>query len=196
MNPANSFAANSFAINGLASLLDETHTRWVENIWQALAERCQLLDVRTELPPHFTWQVVERYDVEKLEPVVRSLAWATPPFSVRTSGLGIFTGRNPVLYIHIVKDALLMRLHEQIWQRSACCAIRPSPYYNLQNWTPHITLAADNVRPAELHCALELLALEPLNWEIPINNLVLLRPVAGTHTPEIVRFDLTGRHAS
>jgi len=163
-------------INGVASLLDDEHMAKLTQCWQLLEARCGMKGKNTHLPPHFTWQMVERYDLAQFEPLIRALAWSMQPFTVRASGLGIFSGRSPILYIPIIKDVHLIHLHEQIWRYSQCCAVHPSPYYNPVNWVPHITLFSDKDAPDNFCCALELLAYEPFEWELPIDNLALLCP--------------------
>jgi 2'-5' RNA ligase len=163
-------------INGVASLLDDEHIARLTECWHLLETRCGMKGKNTDLPPHFTWQMVARYDLTQFEPLIRALAWATQPFTVRTSGLGIFSGRSPILYINIIKDSQLLHLHEQIWRYSQCCAVKPSLYYSPTNWVPHITLFSDSNTTENFCCALELLAFEPFEWELPVDNLALLCP--------------------
>jgi 2'-5' RNA ligase len=163
-------------VNGIVSLLDDRHTNQLAQCWRMLEERCGLKGKNTAMPPHFTWQVVERYDLTQFEPLVRALAWATEPFTIRTSGLGIFSGRSPILYVQIIKDAHLLHLHEQIWRYSQCCAIRPSPYYTPANWVPHITLFSGETTAESFSCAVDAVTFEPFEWEIRVDNLALICP--------------------
>lgn len=145
-----------------------------------------------ELLPHFTWQVVARYDVAQLEPVLRDLARVTPPFMVRASGLGIFTWQNPIIYIHLIKNRRLMELHELIWLNTECCAIHPSHYYSPENWVPHITLASENVNRQNMACALDTLAFEPFEWELHVDSLSLLRSPDSTVGLDLLHIPLEG----
>ena len=174
-------------VNGIASLLDDLYATRVVGLWKLLESRCGLRGIHTELPPHFTWPVVDHYDMTRLEPALRAYVWAARNFTVRATGLGVFTGRNPVIYLHIIKDAALLHFHEQLWQWTQSAAIRPSPFYAPHSWTPHVTLAYGDVTRANLGCALETLAFEPFDWEIKVDNLALVCPKEGDSTPEVLR---------
>lgn len=179
--------------NGIATLLRDPHAGWVKELWQEMETRCGFIGNQRAYPPHFTWQVVEKYDLVQLQPIVEALAWATAPFTVRSSGLGVFTGRNPVLYIQLVKDAHLLRLHQQVWEHASCCAIRPVKYYNPDHWMPHITLAIGDLKPKDLTCALDFLPSENFDWEIPVDNFALFAPLPADKPPEMLNFSMRGR---
>ena len=188
--------ANLTEFNGIASLLGTPHAEWVNDLWQELETRCGIIGNQREYPPHFTWQVVERYNLEQLQPVVEALAWATAPFTVRSTGLGIFTGRSPILYIQLVKDSRLLHLHAQIWEHTACCAIHPAKYYNPEHWMPHITLAIGSIKAKDLSCALDFLASDNFDWEMTVDNFALLAPSPEGGTPELLSIPLRGRRGS
>ena len=102
-------------MNGIASLLDEPATSRVNYWWQELEARCGLVGVKTTPLPHFSWQVTEAYDLPLLEIVLHTFARQARPFTIRTSGLGLFTGENPIVYISIVKDESLIHFHSLLW---------------------------------------------------------------------------------
>jgi 2'-5' RNA ligase len=159
-------------MNGIASLLDKPATERVESLWQELETRCGLVGVKITPFPHFSWQVTEGYDLPHLEKTLREIARQTRPFTVRTAGLGLFTGENPIVYIPIVKQESLMRFHETLWKRTKTIAVRPALHYSPDLWIPHITLAYNDVRRDNLDCALQTLAFQSFDWEIQIDNLI------------------------
>lgn len=161
-------------MNGIATLLVEPHKSQVEALWRTLEERCGLIGVRLTPLPHFSYQVVEAYDQACLADVLQDLARASVPFTVRTSGLGIFSGASPILYLALVKDEPLMRFHRLLWEHTLPLATTPSPYYRPELWVPHITLAYGDVDRARLACALETLAFEGYTWEITVQNVVFI----------------------
>lgn len=183
-------------VNGVVSLLDAKHATQLKDTWLMLADCCRLSGKNAEMPPHFTWQVVERYDLDQFEPLLSALAKETSPFTVRTSGVGIFSGRSPILYIPVIKDAHLLHLHEQIWLHSQCCARNPNSYYAPDNWMPHITLVAGDVDAQKLSCALEILAFETFEWEIRVDNLALLCPEGGAENFNLLHIPLGGRSSA
>lgn len=162
-------------MHGIVSLLDAVHHEKVEGIWTRLEDHCGLRGVRVTPIPHFSWQVAPDYDFEALRPALEELAGKIPPFVVRTTGLGIFTGvRDIVLYISLVKDENLWKVHQGIWNTAVLFAREPVAYYAPENWMPHITLGHGDVDEEGLGCAARLLGREDFNWEIYVDHLLLV----------------------
>lgn len=161
-------------MNGVASLLDKPTTARVEHLWQELETRCGLVGVKATPFPHFSWQVTEAYDLQLLEKALSGIARQAHPFTVRTSGLGLFSGESPIIYISIVKSDTLLRFHALLWEQLNGIAIRPARYYAPVQWVPHITLAYNDVTPANLDCAMQILAFQSFEWEIQVDNLVFI----------------------
>jgi 2'-5' RNA ligase len=161
-------------MNGIASLLDETHTARVEALWHALEKKCGLTGVKMTPFPHFTYQVVADYDLPHLETILQVVARQSQPFTIRTAGLGLFTGPTPIVHIVLVKDERLLNFHKMLWEQTWSIAVQPSPYYAPAIWTPHITLAYGDVTRANLDCVMQILAFEPFDWEIRIDTLVYI----------------------
>jgi 2'-5' RNA ligase len=158
---------------GIASQLDSARNAEVETLWRVLDEICGLKGVQITPVPHFSWQIVEGYNQDALLVVLADIAKKTKPFTAHTTGLGIFSGEMPVIYIPVVKDAVLLRFHEMLWEQTREMATGISPYYTPENWIPHITLAHGDVDHQNIHCALEKLAFRTYNWEFVVDHLVL-----------------------
>ena len=161
-------------MNGNASLLNDPCTSQVEAIWQELEEKCGLIGVRVTPLPHFTYQVVEAYDQPRLVQILQEIASQAKPFTAQTTGLGLFTGETPVIYLPLVKNDLLLHFHKVIWDRTKESAHGVSPYYSPDLWIPHITLGYGDVTNFNLGCAMETLAFRELNWEITVDNLTFI----------------------
>jgi 2'-5' RNA ligase len=174
-------------MNGIASLLDVPAASRVEQLWQELEARCSLVGVKITPFPHLTWQVTEAYDLSRLDHVLHSLALQTQPFTIHTSGLGLFTSETPIVYISIVNDEPLMQFHARLWDKVKGIAIHPMLYYAPGQWVPHITLAYRDVTPSNLDCVMQGLAFQALNWEIRIDNLILVAQGEGQNV-ETIRY--------
>jgi 2'-5' RNA ligase len=161
-------------MNGIASLLHDPHKTQIESIWQELEENCGLIGVRTTPFPHFTYQVVEGYDQQRLEPILKEIARDTQPFMVQTTGLGLFTGKMPVIYLPVIKNDLLQHLHRRLWDRTKEVAQGSSPYYAPDVWMPHITVGYGDVTNTNLGCAMDALAFQDFNWKITVDNLTFI----------------------
>lgn len=161
-------------MHGIVSLLDRPHYSKVQELWRELETDCDLVGIKLTPIPHFSWHVSKEYDAGLLRPVLYRIARRFKPFTVRTTGIGLFTGDRPVLYIALVKDALLLRYQEWVWRRTRRAAILPNPFYTPELWVPHITLAHGDTDWPSLNCAMEKLVLHPFKWEIKVDNIALI----------------------
>jgi 2'-5' RNA ligase len=165
---------NLATVHSVVSLLDSKHYELVKIIWQKLEKSCGLHGVGVTPFPHFSWHAAESYPEPATETAVKYVAGRLRPFKVQTTGLGIFTGQRPVLYLALVKTEELTQVHKYIWQQVAKLPKSPTPYYAPQYWVPHITLAWGDAQADSLACATQLLASQPLDWQLEVNNLSVI----------------------
>jgi 2'-5' RNA ligase len=158
-------------MRGIASLLDSTHYEMVEGLWRQLEKECRLTGVKVTPYPHFSWQIALDYPEPDTETALQEIATQTRPFKVHTGGLGVFSGPQPVIFISIARSAELNRLHKKLWQQFKTSAEGLSPYYNPQRWMPHITLIFGEETIENVQCGLRMLASQPFEWEMEVNNL-------------------------
>lgn len=164
-------------MHAIISILDPEHYPRTEAVWRSLETGCGLAGIHAAPIPHFSWHIAAQYDFARLEDALREIAQTVKPFTVSTSGLGLFTRPDPVLYFPIVRTAGLSALHAAIWGRVDGLSQAPSPYYAPEAWIPHITLAYGDVNLEALRCALEKLAFQAQNWEIQIDNLAVVEQI-------------------
>jgi 2'-5' RNA ligase len=165
-------------MHGVVSLLDERHCGLVEELWAELARRFGLRGIAQTPYPHFSYQVAESYELALLEPILRRFADNSGGFNIRTTGLGVFTGPKPVLYVPVVRSTALTRFQRELWPELSRVAGGVVDYYHPENWIPHITLATDDLTPQSLCAVMGWLADRSFNWEIKINNLALIQDTA------------------
>ncbi len=163
----------------IASLLDIHANRQVEEIWDWLEANCGLSEIKLTPLPHFSWQTAETYDIEPLEAALQGLTSRITPFTVRTAGIGVFTGEIPVFYLSLVKTSQLLSLHQMIWEHVSPFGRTINDLYAPEYWIPHISLAYRDITPAKLACALEGLIYSPLDIEILVDNLSVIYQVGG-----------------
>lgn len=166
-------------MHAIVSLLDDHHDAQIEEIWRNLESECGLAGVTLTPLPHFSWHIAAEYDFKNLEAGLATLAARALPFTVRTTGLGLFTGPSPVIYIPLIKDFALAAFHLKIWELADPVAVGPSPHYTPDSWVPHITLAYGDVSPDKLNCALEKVAFRPFDWTIAVDHLAVVYQLGG-----------------
>ncbi len=143
-------------------------------------------------PLHFSYHVAEDYDLDLLLPIIREISRERQPFKLQTSGLGLFSGEKPVIYIQLVKDLQLLQFQEFVWKRVSPAARGISPYYAPQNWMPHITMAQGNVNPKMLECMMGRIAYQAINWELVVDNIAYVGRCDGKTNRDIHLFQLVG----
>ncbi len=169
-------------MDGLVSILPEPYYQQVQSIWDNLEDKFKLSGIRVTPYPHFSWQIAESYDQPWLEQEIRRLAAEEHRFSIRTSGLGIFSGPQPVIYIPVVKNQALIEFHARVWALAAPTALdaSPSPYYDPDHWMPHISLAYTDVDIHNIASIMTHLAFTTYDWEMEIDNLTFIAEPTGT----------------
>lgn len=163
----------------IASLLDLSSDQAVRGLWERFEAACGLMGVRSAPLPHFSWSAAEAYQIEAVEMALQDLTAQVQPFSVRTAGLGIFTGPRPVVYISLVKNEALLKLHALLWQRTFPFSQGPSLYYSPDQWVPHITLAYNEVESSRLGCAIVDIVMEKIELQFSVDHVAVLYQVDG-----------------
>lgn len=161
-------------MQAVVSLLPEPYHGQVLEIWDRLENRFGLNYIRVTPIPHFTWQLGEAYREEPVEAFLDELTRSLEPFKITTSGVNHFAGQNPTLFIEIAKSRKLMDLHEKLWGELSPHTLSPSPYYSVDYWQPHITLALEDLLWEDLDEVSDFVEQYPLEWKFTLDNLVIL----------------------
>lgn len=159
----------------IASLLDSKHSDQVNDLTAHLEMKFGLNGVKITPYPHLTLLTAEVPDMEELRQYLEALCFETPKFTVRTTGLGVFPGENPVVFIPVLRTPPLNRLHERLHGDISEMSTEMGLYYNTNLWLPHITLALGDTSPEVLGPVLTSLCHYNFNWEITIDNLIILQ---------------------
>jgi 2'-5' RNA ligase len=167
----------------------------VQSLWDELEVGCGLTGIKITPIPHFSWQIAEDYNFPELQHALTELGASLPPCVVHTTGLGVFSGSRPVLYIPVVRDQMMTMMHARIWQAVKDLGTNISQYYAPDLWLPHITLGYGDMQPDELLCALHRLAHRSFDWEIRVDTLALVVQNEGDVGKLLYRLPLTGSHA-
>jgi len=161
-------------MHGIVSLLPQPYYKKVESLWDELESQFGLKGIRVTPFPHFSWQIGEEYDLPALKLVLSTVAKQTKPFPVTATGVGIFSGPNPVIFIPVIKSPQLVRFHQQVWKALMNTGQGFSDYYSPQNWVPHISLAYMDVNQQNISGVTQHLAFQSLYWEFEVNNFTYI----------------------
>jgi len=155
----------------VVSLLDPPRYRQVEALWTELKSCCGIEGIYKTPFPHFSYHVAAGYDLPQLEATLRRFARTWSPFRVHTTGLGIFTGPNPVVYVPVVRGPLVADLHRKLWAAANKVSTGALEYYRPERWMPHITLGHGDITAQNLPGVIQALAGQNLHWEIECDTL-------------------------
>ncbi|WP_439883235.1 2'-5' RNA ligase family protein [Pontibacter sp. MBLB2868] len=159
----------------LASLLDKKTSDRVDELTEKLEKKFGLSGVKITPYPHLTILTAEVVDMEELKEYLELTCYETENFKVRTTGLGIFPGENPVIFIPALRTPPLNQFHDRLHRDISEMSTEMGLYYNTNLWLPHITLALGDTTPEVLGPVLSFLCNYNFNWEITIDNLTILQ---------------------
>jgi 2'-5' RNA ligase len=178
-------------MDGIVSLLDNDHYQLVEELWAELKREFSVDGVSITPFPHFSYQIAQKYNVDKTKLVLERIAANIMTFKVRTSGLGIFIGASTVLYIPVVRSLELTQLHQELWEQISSSSFGAAEHYHPDQWMPHITIGFGDISKENLSQIIPFLAERDFNWEITVNNLAFMHDT-GTEQEMKYRFDIIG----
>ncbi len=176
----------------ITSLLNPRNARRINRIVKSLETQFGLDDVQDTPDPHLTYLLTGTRKLSELKSVLKGVAATTPPFSAFTTGLGVFPGANPVIYIPVLRSNDLNLLHQRVLDVTAPLC-RAGTYYSPDRWLPHISLALHDTTPDLLGPVLRLLNQETYNLRLNVNNLAILQKKGDLFVREEL-FELTGKH--
>jgi 2'-5' RNA ligase len=159
---------------GIVSFLDKFHDELVDELWRDMIADCTVTNKHLPPLPHFSWQVFEGCDTDQTNLVLKEIATNTIPFTVRTSGLGVFTGEQLVIYISLIKDEKLLKFQKMIWERTVTSHQKISSFYHPDSWMPHITLINGTNEDKDIICALDKLIKTNFVWEFTVDSIALI----------------------
>jgi len=161
----------------VVSLLPSPYDMKVKSAWKDLVRTCGVVGHHSN--PHFCWGVAEEYDESKVKETFAEIATAGAPFSVKSSGLGLFTSMKPVVYVPIARTPEMSKLHGELWSKLECKPHQYSPLFEPTVWIPHIPIVDGDVDEQNIRDVLARLSWQNFDWEFEVNNLALLQKSDG-----------------
>lgn len=161
-------------MQGIATLLDGADRERIEAIWDELRRDFGVRGVHARRFPHFSYHVAAEYDLAGVRVKLGGLARMIRPFTVRTSGIGIFTRKQPVIYLPVARTPALETLRQRIARSVEGIADAPNDYYAEDIWIPHVTIAEGDVDLLVLPEIVRRFGERNLQWEMPATNIAVI----------------------
>lgn len=159
----------------ITSLLDSKHSQYVTAITAQLEQQFGLKGVMAAPYPHLTLLTAEIPDMEELKEYLEAVCLETPKISLRSTGLGIFPGQAPVVYVPVLRTNVLNQLHTRLHRDVSEMSSEMGVYYNPNMWLPHISLALGDTTPELLGPILVFLSKYNFTWDMVLDNITIMR---------------------
>jgi len=128
--------------------------------------------------PHVSLAAFEDVDVAKLTEIVRDFAAHTARFTLRLSSVGMFPGRENVVFLAPVVTASLLEVHAALHARLAADGLSCDPRYLPGAWVPHCAITVEEPIVRTLETIKEIHDADVLGEYTMDNvNVVRYRPV-------------------
>jgi 2'-5' RNA ligase len=165
----------------VVSLLDALHTQIVNEIINDLEQVFGINGVKITADPHITWVICEVEKLAELRTYLKEIAEQTTLVKVKTTGLGIFPGEHPVIFVPVIRADGFNQVHAELFQGIRSFSRHTVNFYDPDNWVPHISLALRDTTPEILPKIVQYLNQRTYNWEIELDNVSILRNEANKY---------------
>ena len=175
----------------VATLVNSFENSKLQATWERINEICQAQQVQSTRMPHISWHVSMDYDSVALDDFIKRILPSLEPFEIHTTGVGIFSGEQPVVYLPVVKTRAIIDLHEKLYKGIYPLTHSPNRFYAPEIWIPHITIAYENSLLENICGVINELATKPLEMTIKFDHLaVIFRD--GDRQGQQERYNLSG----
>ena len=161
----------------IVSLLDEMHTARMNHLIFLLEQEFGMKGVQKTPDPHLTWLTASDASLAHLKQALNKASGLCCSLKVKTTGLGIFPGEQPVLYIPVIRTPAVNQFQAHLFEAIKDLSQEIGPNYQPDFWLPHLTLALADTSPVLIGQAVQFLNSLNFNWEIKLDNLSLLTKV-------------------
>jgi len=177
----------------ITSVLDIKHAELVNNIISDFEKEFGVKQVQATPDPHITYLITEALSLDLLKNYLEKTCCSGKAFHIYTTGIGIFPGEHPVVYVPVLRTPALNRFHAQLYRDISKLSTATGPFSKPKRWLPHISLALGDTNLDMMTPMIKYLAQYTFNWEIKIDNLSIFResPTSNTFVQEGV-YSLAG----
>lgn len=158
----------------VASILDTTGTQTNAILWEMVGRIFQETGIPLTILPHLSWHVAAHYDQDLLDEYLRRLAGKTGPVPLNVAGVGVFSGKSPVIYLPVTKTPVIARLHHLLWSELGAISADVNPNYDPLVWIPHVSLSIGEVNREVICRVVTEMAYLSMNFQLIATNIAVL----------------------
>jgi len=157
----------------ITSLLDSKHTAIVNTIISDFEKEFGLKQVQATPDPHITYLTTDALDVNLLKSYLEKTSKSHPAFHVYTTGIGVFPGEHPVIYIPVLRTQPLNIFQSTLFKDISKLSTETGTFSKPKIWLPHISLALGDTTLDLLTPMFKYLSQYNFDWDIIIDNLTI-----------------------
>jgi len=161
-------------MQAIVSLLPSPVSQRVEELWDELEARFGLNYIRITPFPHFTWQLADAYDDQEIIHLLHAFALKQQPFHVLIDGVDAFEAASPIVFLKVNQKPVLNCVHQRLWLELTPFAQQANELYAPGTWSPHVTLALQDLGWDKYPEVMAFLREKELSWRIAVDNLTML----------------------
>ena len=164
-------------MQAIVSTLDDPYREMALDVWGGLKAVTGLKQLTGAAAPRFSYQLADRYGPAAAESV-RAIAAETPRFTIATGAAAVLRGPRCIIYLPVLANDDLDRLHRVLWTRAGHLAEGLLPAHAPRSWAPHITLAAGHIDESRVSDVLRFLEGRDTRWTLPVTNIAMVADTA------------------
>jgi hypothetical protein len=168
------FSTSSHPQYGIAALLDETGTEFIQSIWHDFEREFGIKHPFANPVPHITHIQAEEIRQDDLQTALTSFAANQAPYTLHASGLGIFTGEKTAVYVALVRNLQLNKIHSRLINTLYSTIEGMSEDHLINYWMPHISLLIPGMAEEQLTDVMRFLVGKSFKRDVTVNRLALL----------------------
>ena len=158
-------------MQAIVSTLEDPYREMALDLWGGLKAVTGLKQLTGAASPRFSFQLAERYDRAAVAAALRAVAAETSSFTVATGPAAVLRGPRHVVYLPVLANDGLDRLHRALWTRLGGLAEGLVDAHTPGLWAPHITLAAGHIDESRMPGVLRFLEGRDTRWTLPVTNI-------------------------
>ena len=159
----------------ITSMLSPQKAKHINKIIAGLKKNFGLTAVQATPAPHFTFLLAGVRRLDTLRKSLTEVAATTEPFPAYTTGLGIFPGPRPVIYIPVLRSFDLNHLHQRVLDVTQPLCKGTDRFNAPSRWLPHLSLALHDTTPELLGPVMQFLNERTYSLRLNINNLGIMQ---------------------
>jgi 2'-5' RNA ligase len=158
----------------VATLVDFSRNAEAKESWNRVKVISQIEGFALSPMPHISFHVAMDYDLPVVNASLIEITGRFQTFVMRASGVGVFSGIQPVVYFPVVKTRKLLDLHEEIWNGLKDATKSANMFYAPDDWMPHVTMAYQKADAYNICDVIGRLIKEHIEFEFLVDHLAII----------------------